>query len=200
MSARVSWPRRISPCFALLVTMGAAAAGGCRVQMCSDELDTQGRYSVKVIDVYGPSGHYLSDIDYEEAGYVSPDTCGTNVPPALGDTFELQAYGTYTGVACKVVLADIVSSGSLQVLGRPMTQQGTNAFHGDGSIMNGGGQIATSIGEGDLILALSPEGGSGGIFAAPVPGQHPTMVLNRSFYPETAPGCFDQFVVQLTKE
>jgi hypothetical protein len=60
--------------------------------------------------------------------------------------------------------------------------------------------VTLSTGDGDLILGFEIGGGSGGIYATPVPGQFPPVVLVVTFQPTTSQQCLDEYVVQLVKE
>ena len=78
---------------------------------------------------------------------------------------------------------------------------GTVAAKNGSGFMTAGAYVATSSGDGDLVLDFGTGGGLGGIYATPVPGQYPPLVLYRSFYPSNLnQKCLDEFVVQLEKE
>jgi hypothetical protein len=186
-------------CWAVLA-LGVTLAGvvaGCRLQMCNDRIDASARYRVTVVDLYNAQSMFTNP---DPIGL--DNSCAGIDGLAVGNTFELQAHGTVSTVGCMLVLADIVSGvGQATVLGPPETVGGIVAAKKGSGFMTAGAYVATSSGDGDLILELRPGGGLGGIYATPVPGQYPPLVLDRSFYSSNnSQTCLDEFVVQLDKE
>jgi hypothetical protein len=187
-------------CLAVLA-LGVALAGsgaGCRLQMCNDQIDASARYRVTVVDVYDSQSKFVDPSPIDPAA-----TCGGSDGLAVGTELEVQTHGTASGMGCMVALADVVGSvGAVSILGPPETMAGTNGLKNDGNFMNAGGHVTLSVGDGDLVLGFRTGGGLGGIYATPVPGQLPPVVLDANFYPDPNLNqkCLDEFVVQLAKE
>ena len=132
------------------------------------------------------------------------ETCSGSDGIGAGTVFEVQANGTVTNPACKVVSADVIGVPSqLSLLGQPETQPGVTVVKAGGTgFMIAGARVSTPTGEGDIVLDFRFGGASGGIFATPVPTDLPPVVLQRTFYPAQDPSvrCLDQFVIHLVKE
>ena len=132
------------------------------------------------------------------------ETCAGSDGLGAGSVLEVQAKGTVSNPGCKVVAADIAGAPTqISLLGPPETQQGVIVVKAGGTgFMIAGARASTPAGEGDLVLDFRTGGASGGIFATPVPGDLPPVVLQRTFYPkqDPLPRCLDQFVIHLVKE
>ena len=193
-------PRRAlrSVIFAAGVILALTGAG-CSPRMCSEQLDPGALYQVTVVQAYTGQSTFLdpSPIDPKAS-------CGASGPIAAVTQFQLQAHGTAIreGGSCLIVQSDVVGSiGSVAIEGPATMMFVTNILTSSPYFMTAGGHVTLATGDGDLILGLRTAGGSGGIYAAPVPGQYPPVVLNAYFYPAANnQSCGDEFVVQLVKE
>ena len=122
----------------------------------------------------------------------------------MGVVLGVQAKGTVSNPACKVVSADITSvPPPVSLLGPPASPFGRDAIKGGGSgFMSAGASVSTPTGDGDLVFDFRFGGAAGSIFATPVPGSFPPVILHRTFFPARDPSqlCYDEFVIHLVKE
>ena len=186
----------------LLATAGLVLAGagaGCRVHMCDDEISPSGRYQATIVEAYDAQTTFAGNPPTS-----TMETCAASDGLGAGMTLEVQATGTVMTSGCKVVAADITGPPApVSLLGPPATQPGrTRVSSGGAGFMIAGASVTTPVGDGDLVLDFLFGGASGGIFATPVSGALPPVVLQRTFFPaqDPSPRCLDQFVVHLVKE
>ncbi|HVV52723.1 MAG TPA: hypothetical protein VHO06_23890 [Polyangia bacterium] len=177
----------------------APTGAGCSARMCNDQIDSNALYQVTVVQAYTAQSTFL------DPSPIDPNSsCGASSPIAAGTQFQLQAHGAATreGQSCLVVQSEAVGSvGSVSIEGPPANMFANNILTSSPYFMTAGGHVTLATGDGDLILGFRTAGGSGGIYATPVPGQYPQVVLDTYFYPATNnPSCGDEFVVQLAKE
>jgi hypothetical protein len=197
---RPSIPRRAlrSVIFAAGMTFALTSAG-CGARMCNDQIDPGALYQVTVVQAYTAQSTFL------DPSPIDPNSsCGASGPIAAGTQFQLQARGTAIreGGSCLIVQSDVVGSvGGVAIEGPPTMMFVTNILTSSPYFLTAGGHVTLASGEGDLILGFRTAGGSGGIYAAPAPGQYPPVVLNAYFYPAANnQSCGDEYVVQLVKE
>lgn len=177
----------------------AVAEAGCALHMCNDEISPSGRYQATIVEVYDARTTFKGNPPTS-----TMETCAGSDGLGVGTVLEVQAKGTVSNPGCKVVVADITSApAQVSLLGPPETQLGVAALKSGGpGFMIAAAHASTPAGDGDLVVDFRTGGASGGIFAMPVPGDLPPVVLDRAFYPAQAPfqRCFDQFVIHLVKE
>jgi hypothetical protein len=197
---RQSIPRRaLRPVIFAANVILALTSAACSPRMCNEQIDPGALYQVTVVQAYTAQSTFL------DPSPIDPNSsCRASGPIAAGTQFQLQAHGSAIreGGSCLIVQSDVVGSvGSVAIEGPPTMMFVTNILTSSPYFMTAGGRVTLATGEGDLILGFRTAGGSGGIYATPVPGQYPSVVLDAYFYPaENNKSCSDEYVVQLFKE
>lgn len=175
---------------------------GCQTRLCNAQADAPS-YSVSVIEPYDASTQFLFR---SNSGLDLPGTasCAGSDWITSGAVLELQAKGEVTnGVGnCNYVRTELVSAPSqITVLG-PSSDASANLMARNGfDFLYSVDQVQIGTCAGILTLELGLGGGAGGIYAAPIPGKDPPVILHRLFQssdPACGP-CGDAFVVQLSK-
>jgi hypothetical protein len=175
---------------------------GCQTPLCNAQADAPS-YGVSVIEPYDSSTQFRfrsnSGLDLPgTASCAGLDGITSGVVLGLQSTGEIpDGHGI-----CDYVRAELVSGpAQITVLGPasdgPATWMARNGF----DFLYSVDQVLIGTCAGILTLELGLGGGAGGIYAAPIPGKDPPVILHRLFQssdPACGP-CGDAFVVQLSK-
>jgi hypothetical protein len=182
---------------AVVICLAAAASSGCTDHFCNTEADSSSRYRADILDRYDEQSRYkfsgMSVADPSSTG-----TCAGMDGIQDGAAIELQATSESIDHVrgCRYIVADVVGVPQPTVLNGPSS----NTIRENGNeFMYAVEEVTVGSCTGTLLIEVF---GGTDIYASPVEGQSPHVILYRAFFPGgvgTCKTCDDNFVVQFSR-
>jgi hypothetical protein len=183
---------------------------GCDPQRCWEAADPSARYAVDLVDLYNAQSRFKYFPAEGDSYVASGGSCAGIDGVAPGASLQLQATGETDdrSKSCRVVTANLTAApAALTLSGSSSNAAAMQDVLGRAGFMYALEDVVVAGCSGTLVLKLFHSLGAGDLYAAPVDGQPPTVILYRLFLPApmSTPAsagcspCDDNFVVKVSK-
>ncbi len=195
-------PSRVYSCLLVVIV---ACLEACQPPLCDSQANPGARYHLQLLDVYDASSTFryvVGSSGWSQYGFQGSCLAADGFAP--GTEVDLQGTGEVSDVhgICDYVTAQIVSAPSQLVVTGPVTDRSANLqAQNNQDFIYSVEEVSVGNCTGTMTLELYGGGGPGGIYATPIVGDYPPVVLYRNFSPSSpsCQPCEDNFVIQLSK-